>query len=403
MHSNPSLPSLGVRHRVSGLNSTFTTDSIAFASYIERSRAMISRARICDDQALLEKIIEGNSPFELNPSAGSTAGQHNKYRRGILLIHGLTDSPYSMRYLAAFFQEQGFRVMAILLPGHGTQPGDLLEVTWQEWAKAVSYGVEMLASEVDEVFMGGLSAGAALSILQCQRDDRIRGLFLFSPALEVSQKAAYANFHKLYSGLKPSAKWVNIMPDRDIYKYESFPKNAAAQIHALIREINWQENMVSTPVFIAASTDDATVNSDATLKFFARTKNRNSRMVLYCTDTQNISPTISGEILGRIPSEKLEMVDSVLSDKRILSAAHTSIVLPSGDAHYGEHGDYANCLHYYPDEPDRYAACIANPESTYLGEITSNNLQAGLLRRLMYNPNFDALKASMSRFIESLP
>ncbi|MDX8384911.1 MAG: alpha/beta fold hydrolase [Gallionella sp.] len=374
---------------------------------------MISQARIGDDQALLGKIVDGNSPFELKPASSytsggskagdSTSGLDKKYRRGILLIHGLTDSPYSVRYLAAFFQEQGFRVMAILLPGHGTQPGDLLEVTWQEWIKAVSYGVEMLASEVDEVYLGGLSTGAALSILHSQRDDRIRGQFLFSPALEVSQKAAYANFHKLYSWLIPSAKWVNIMPDRDIYKYESFPKNAAAQIHSLIREINCQEKVVSIPVFIAASEDDATVNSEAILRFFACTEHRNSRMVLYSTDTHNISPKIFGGISGGILEEKLEMVNSVIPDKRILSAAHTSIIVPPDDAYYGEHGDYVNCIHYYPDERERYAACMENPESAYLGEITSNNLQAGLLRRLMYNPNFDALKASMCRFIESLP
>ena len=395
MQSNPPLPSLGARHRVSGLNSTFAAESIAFTSYIEGSREMISQARICEDQALLEKIVDGNSPFELKPSAGYTVGQHKKYRRGILLIHGLTDSPYSMRYLAAFFQEQGFRVMAILLPGHGTRPGDLLEVTWQEWAKAVSYGVESLVSEVDEIYLGGLSAGAALSILQCQRDDRIRGQFLFSPALEVSQKAAYANFHKLYSGLKPSAKWVNILPDRDVYKYESFPKNAAAQIHALIRKINWQDNPLSIPVFVAASTDDATVNSDATLDFFARTEHQSSKLVLYATDIHNIPPNFS--------EDKLEIVNSAIPDKRILSAAHTSIVLPPDDAHYGEYGDYANCLHYYPDEMDRYATCIVNPESANSGEITSNNLEAGLLCRLMYNPNFEALLASMRLFLASLP
>jgi esterase/lipase len=40
-----------------------------------------------------------------------------------------------MRHLADFFRQNGFRVMAVLLPGHGTQPGDLLDVTWQEWAR----------------------------------------------------------------------------------------------------------------------------------------------------------------------------------------------------------------------------------------------------------------------------
>ncbi len=75
-----------------------------------------------------------------------------------------------MRHLAEFFLENGFRVMAVLLPGHGTQPGDLLEVTWQEWAKTVAYGAYKLAEEVDEVYLAGYSTGATLSVYQSLRD-----------------------------------------------------------------------------------------------------------------------------------------------------------------------------------------------------------------------------------------
>jgi pimeloyl-ACP methyl ester carboxylesterase len=115
-----------------------------------------------------------NAPFELEPSGSDTAGKEKKYRRGILLTHGLSDSPYFMRYLAAFFQSNGYRVMAVLLPGHGTRPGDMLDVSWQEWAKAVAYGTDQLAAEVDEVYLGGYSAGGALSIYQSLLDKRVR-------------------------------------------------------------------------------------------------------------------------------------------------------------------------------------------------------------------------------------
>ena len=168
-----------------------------------------------------------------------------------------------MRYLAAFFQQSGFRVMAILLPGHGTQPGDLLDVGWREWSKAVAYGVDRLAEEVDEIYLGGYSAGAALSVYQSVHDKRVRGLFLFSPAFKVTPRAAYANLHRLYSWLIPSAKWVCIAPDRSLYKYESLPKNAAAQMHALSRRLNslLREHEVRIPIFTAASEDDMTANT----------------------------------------------------------------------------------------------------------------------------------------------
>ena len=77
-------------------------------------------------------------------------------------------------------------------------------------------------------------------------------------------------------------------------------------------------------------------------------------------------------------------------------------MVPADDAHYGEQGDYSNCIHYYPDDKEKYEACIRNPATDFQGEINEENLKAGILRRLMYNPNFAALKVSLQRFIDSL-
>ena len=350
----------------------------------------------------LEKIVDGNAPFELKPSDGFPSGQQKIYRRGVLLTHGLSDSPYFMRHLAAFFQQNGFRVMAVLLPGHGTRPGDLLEVTWQEWAKTVAYGAYQLAGEVDEVYLAGYSTGATLSVYQSLRDKQVRGLFLFSPALQITRWAALANWHKLYSWLIPSAKWVDIMPDQDIYKYESFTKNAAAQMYALTQTLNarlqqpkLQEPGLGIPVFIAASADDMTVKTSAALEFIARARHPSSKLVLYTTEPEKLPPGI--------PAEKLELVNSAVPGQRILSSAHTAIVMSPEDTHYGVAGEYSNCVHYYPDDMEKYAACLKHPEQDFQGELTDENLKAGILRRLMYNPNFAALEVSMKRYIDSLP
>lgn len=395
--SGAGIPSLEARHQVSGLNTRFNGDQLTFADYVARTRDMIAKAHARAGAANLEKIVEGNAPFELKPAAGYPAGQKKTYRRGVLLTHGLTDSPYFMRHLAEIFQEDGFRVVAVLLPGHGTQPGDLLEVSWQEWAKAVAYGTDRLAEEVDEIYLAGFSAGGALSVYHSLHDTRVRGLFLFSPAFSITARAAWANMHKLYSWLIPAAKWVGIRPDKSLYKYESLPKNAAAQMHALTKTLHsrLQEHEVSIPVFAAASQDDTTANTPATLEFMAHAHHPSSRLVLYTTDTEKFPPGI--------PVEKLELVNSVLPEQNILSSAHTAVVLPPDDAHYGAAGEYSNAIHYYPDDMEKYDACHTNSEEVFHGEITEENLKTGILRRLMYNPNFAALKVSMKRFIDNLP
>ena len=386
----------GARHQSSGLNSQFNGDRLSFADYVARNRDMLRKAHLKPGDDYLEKRVDGNAPFELHPPVGSPAGQNKPYRRGVLLTHGLTDSPYFMRHLAAFFQHNGFRVMAILLPGHGTQPGDLLDVRWQEWSKTVAYGAYKLAEEVDEVYLAGYSIGGTLSAYHSLRDSRVRGLFLFSPAIRITPLAALANLHKLCSWFIPSAKWVDIMPDADIYKYESFARNAAAQTYALTRNLSAQSRLheLNIPIFTVASSDDATVDTSATLEFIAHARHPSCKLVLYTTEPERSPPGI--------PAQRLELVNSAIPEQKILSASHLSIVLPADDAHYGARGEYSNCLHYYPEDLEKYAACIKNPATDLQGETTEKNLKAGILRRLMYNPNFAALKVSMQRFVDEL-
>jgi esterase/lipase len=272
----------------------------------------------------------------------------------------------------------------------------LLQVSWKEWARTLEYGVGQLAAEVDEVYLGGYSAGGALSVYQSLRDQRVCGLFLFAPALKISPKAAFANFHKAYSWLATSAKWLSIKPDTDIYKYESFPKNAVAQMHALTRVINAQlaKRKLLIPIFAVASQDDATVDTASTIKFMAASVHPANKMVYYYSDPEK-NP-------AGIDKNKIECVNSVLSEQRITSSAHTAIVMSHEDEYYGEQGVYCNCLHYYPKEMAKYHACIEQAASIMQGEITEKNLKQGTLRRLMYNPYFAALKTSMQQFIEKL-
>ncbi|NOT81366.1 MAG: alpha/beta fold hydrolase [Gallionella sp.] len=385
------------RYQPSELNTRFIGEQWSFGEYVLHTRKMLSEVHTRRAGVNAEKIIEGNAPFELKPATEHSSGQAKQYRRGILLVHGLTDSPYFMLHLGEFFQAQGFRVMAILLPGHGTRPGDLLGVTWREWAKAVAYGTDKLHEEADEIYLAGFSVGGALSVAHSLIDTRIRGIFLFSPALKITPRAALAHLHKLYSWLVPSAKWVDIKPDSDHYKYESLTKNAVYQTHLLIKNLNAQlkSHPLNIPVFAAASVDDVTVDSSATIQFMASAPHPNNHLVLYGNDIEKKPKNF--------PTEKLEWVNSAFPEKKILSSAHTAIVLPPEDPHYGAKGSYSNCHHYFPDEMEKYEMCTKHPQRMLQGEISAENLKLGTVKRLMFNPNFEALKISMQKFIGNLP
>lgn len=391
------MPVLDSRHQPSGLNSSFCHGQLNFADYVIACQEMLRKVHFGMPPAELEKTVEGNAPFQFKPEGAFPPGQGKPYRRGVLLVHGLTDSPYFMRPLAEFFRKQGFRVMAVLLPGHGTQPGDLLDMHWQEWAKTVAYGAGQLAEEVDEVYLAGYSAGATLAVRHTLLDGRVRGLFLFSPALRVSPLAAWANFHKTYSWLRPAAKWVSIQQDSDIYKYESFPKNAAYQMHALIEDLRkkLRGDDPDVPMFAAASADDTTVDPAATVGLIAHARHACSKLIYYTTD---MSQRLAGMAEG-----KIELVSSVIPEQDIVSFSHLSILLPENDPYYGRGGEYLNCLHYYPDDMEKYTLCRRDSPAVTQGEITDRNLHAGVMRRLTYNPHFADMEVAMLNFIGSLP
>ncbi|MFM2396847.1 MAG: hypothetical protein RLZZ144_97 [Pseudomonadota bacterium] len=387
---------LSERHFPSGLNSDFIGGDGDFADYIELMKSRIQQARDHLGATNSAHIVEGNSPFQLKPQ-NFKVGRNHSYQRGIFLIHGLSDSPYFMRALGDFFAAEGFRVMAILLPGHGTQAGDLLTIKTESWEAAVAYGCQELAKEVDEIYLGGFSAGGALSVLQSLKDERVSGLFLFAPALKISAKARFAWLHRLIDWFNPSAKWLNLHRDEDRYKYESFPKNAVTQMWRLTQKVRQQLSTqhLAIPIFAAASADDATVDASAIAAFMADCPHPLNHLVWY--DAAGKPPA------AHLESKQIDVMPSVIPAAGILGSAHTAIVLADDDAEYSLQGRYLNCLHYFPQDMARFQACKSNPSNLQRGEITPQNLQVDLLARLMVNPHFSALKISLQRFIETLP
>lgn len=112
------------------------------------------------------KVIEGAEAFELGE--GPVAA---------LLVHGFQGSPQGMRGLGEYLSERGIAVAAPRLPGHGTTWQDLNTRKSQEWIGEATTAFEKLAAGHDEVFLVGLSFGAALSIdIAANFPDRVRGL-----------------------------------------------------------------------------------------------------------------------------------------------------------------------------------------------------------------------------------
>lgn len=187
----------------------------------------------------LEFDVNWNRTTELVPK---------NIRGGILLIHGLSDSPYSTKRIGEIFFRHGYYVLNMRMPGHGTVPAGLLDVRWQDWSAAVKIGAKHVKSRLsaDEPFyIGGYSNGGALALRYAT--DALLGetnplpdkLFLFSPAVGITPFARASNWHKLFTWhpVFEKDKWLSLELEYDPYKYNSFTKNAGAQSWLLSQAI----------------------------------------------------------------------------------------------------------------------------------------------------------------------
>ncbi|MCX6580962.1 MAG: alpha/beta fold hydrolase [Candidatus Aminicenantes bacterium] len=236
-----------------------------------------------------------NSSFECFPL-------QDKKKGGILLIHGLTDSPYYLRAIAGIFAQKGYYVNCLRLPGHGTTPGALLDVKWEDWYAAVKFGAHMVRKEISkyeapQFFVGGFSTGGALT-LRYVLETLTSGLptpdklFLFSPAIGVSWLAEFADWHALISWIPyfRKFKWKEIKPEYEPCKYNSFPKNAADQIYELTREnrklvkklvSNKDDLQKMPPIYAFQSIVDATVSTEKLVEMMAEISTEKSELVLF--------------------------------------------------------------------------------------------------------------------------
>lgn len=109
-----------------------------------------------------------------------TENPHLQPRIGVLLIHGLTGTPNEMRHVAKGLSKQGFVTHSVTLAGHCGSEADLLATGWRDWFASVEAAAEALGSEVDHLFVGGLSMGSVLSLKYAiEHPDKVSGLLCY--------------------------------------------------------------------------------------------------------------------------------------------------------------------------------------------------------------------------------
>jgi carboxylesterase len=195
------------------------------------------------------EIREGAEEFSLGN--GST---------GVLLIHGFTGSPRSMRDLGEYLAERGLSVRGLRLPGHGTAWEELNLKNSNDWVQAVDAEFLDFAADHQEVFVVGLSFGAALGIdLAVRRPDRIAGLVTLAPFLLSKDPLRFAAplVAKILKGF-PGVGNDICEPGQDELCYDTLPVKAVPHVLRFVARVRGLLPSLVVPVLTMHSRNDHT-------------------------------------------------------------------------------------------------------------------------------------------------
>jgi len=220
-----------------------------------------------------------------------------------LLLHGLSDSPYSMKALAESLRARGFEVTVLRMPGHGTLPAAMTQMTVADWTAAVRLAARDVAARTpggQPFYIGGYSTGGTLALqyaLDALADPSLRRpdrILLVSPAIEVPEVAVVANVLDLLSivplPVLQKVRWQEIGVEYDPYKFNSFAINATRQVSRSTRAL--QESLARAvesgriehmpPVVTWQSVVDATVGAQGVADLlYARLNGAAHRLVMF--------------------------------------------------------------------------------------------------------------------------
>ena len=362
---------------------------------------------------------------------------------GVLLLHGMSDSPYSLHALAAALARQDYWVIGVRMPGHGTAPSGMKYIKPDDLIAVTRLAMSHLSTAVGDepIHVIGYSTGAALALNYSL--DAVEGsespipasLVLISPAIRVHAAASLASFKRSASSVPGlgGLAWLSVMPEFDPYKYNSFATNAADVVHQLTRTVdgriaareNADANTALPPILAFKSAVDATVTTEAIVdNLLSLLAPNRHELVLFDvnrfaakasllvddpgpltnrlmeddflpfgltlisnrdTDTRDVVARYKAPLSGDVTEHELQ---GLAWPSNVFSLSHVALPFPPDDSLYGSNPPAGDEPLHLGDIPMR-------------GERDMNKIPGEWLLRVRYNPFYDVLETRVLEWLQN--
>jgi carboxylesterase len=221
--------------------------------------------------------------------------------KGVLLVHGWTSTPYELRRLGKYLNENGYTVSGIQLTGHGSVPKDLENVQWVDWLEDVKKGYEELKKTCSQTYIAGTSIGGNLALIYASQQTDVSALVLMATPHKMRYEAAGIFLVKLLLKLKKKYRKKFYPPTfglsttiTRLISYQTYPVSSVLEAFEVVRESRKNIFKITQPALVMQSTHDHIVARNSLENIYkgisSRTKKKKYIQKAYHTfisDTKN--------------------------------------------------------------------------------------------------------------------
>jgi carboxylesterase len=196
---------------------------------------------------------------------GAEAFSHRGNASGVLVLHGFTGNPSSMRPIAERLAAAGYSVELPRLPGHGTTVEDMMTTTWADWSKTAEQACDELAERCERVAVVGLSMGGGLAAYLAEERPSLAGCVLINPLVKPPTPELYEGLIGLIGAGVASIDSIGSDVKKDGViesSYDATPLVPAKSLFEGISSVHQKLSEITAPVLLLTSREDHVVTSD---------------------------------------------------------------------------------------------------------------------------------------------
>ncbi len=220
-----------------------------------------------------------------------------RYKAGVVLVHGYLAAPKEVRALGEFLYDRGYVVYGVRLKGHGTAPEDLAQTNWEEWYESLNRGYVVIKSFTDNIILGGFSTGGCLALMGAGlKGEKIQSVFSINAPLKLRQFAArlvpsVVSFNSLVRRIRGGEtgwEYIENTPENEHINYRRNPLTGVRELNRAMEGMEDVLGDIAVPTLVLQGSKDPIVDPSSGPDIFSKVGTPLKELTVFERDNHGI-------------------------------------------------------------------------------------------------------------------